>query len=156
MSVRDMRADRAREANSGRNSMRDDGLAVRKRLREWPVDAGGWVHVLVAPPRAYVAQIRRPLGAGCAPCCAAGSAGAMAGRSTLAGDVARRWLDEARWLRTMRAGRATLRAASCAAAAIFVVAASPSSAAAPASLWRCRDGWSDFSMVWFGPVPGSP
>ncbi|KZV06770.1 chloroplast elongation factor G [Dorcoceras hygrometricum] len=46
-------------------------------------------------------------------------------------------------LRTMRAGRATLRAASCAAAAIFLVVAPPL-AAAPASLRRCRDGWSDF------------
>ncbi|KZV30157.1 hypothetical protein F511_16044 [Dorcoceras hygrometricum] len=55
-----------------------------------------------------------------------------------------RWLDEARWLRTMRAGRATLRAASCTAAAIFVVAAPPSPAAAPACLRRCRDGWSEF------------
>ncbi|KZV32437.1 hypothetical protein F511_43979 [Dorcoceras hygrometricum] len=49
--------------------------------------------------------------------------------STLAGDVARRWPDEAtlaaRWLRTMRAGCATLRAASCAAAVIFVVVAPP-------------------------------
>ncbi|KZT76345.1 hypothetical protein F511_46631 [Dorcoceras hygrometricum] len=44
-------------------------------------------------------------------------------------------------LRTMRAGRATLRAASCAAAAIFVVVAPT---AAPASLRRCRDGWSEF------------
>ncbi|KZV13696.1 hypothetical protein F511_45140 [Dorcoceras hygrometricum] len=50
----------------------------------------------------------------------------------------------ARWLRAMRSGRVTLRAASCAAAAIFVVVAPPSPAAAPASLRRCRDGWSDF------------
>ncbi|KZV06888.1 hypothetical protein F511_45630 [Dorcoceras hygrometricum] len=34
-------------------------MAVRKLLRKWPVDVGGWVRVLVAPPRAYVAQIRR-------------------------------------------------------------------------------------------------
>ncbi|KZV20273.1 hypothetical protein F511_44235 [Dorcoceras hygrometricum] len=44
-------------------------------------------------------------------------------------------------LRTMRAGRATLRAASCAVAAIFVVVAP---VAAPESLRRCRDGWSEF------------
>ncbi|KZV53048.1 hypothetical protein F511_23521 [Dorcoceras hygrometricum] len=67
MSARDMRAGRAREANAGHNSTREDGLAVSKRLREWPVDAGGWVRVLVAPPCAYVAQIRRPFAAGCTP-----------------------------------------------------------------------------------------
>ncbi|KZT75902.1 hypothetical protein F511_47073 [Dorcoceras hygrometricum] len=78
---RDLHAGRAREANAGRNSMRDvphwmrdDGLAVRKRLRKWPVDADGWVRVLVAPPRAYVAQSAASFAAGCASCCAAGSA----------------------------------------------------------------------------------
>ncbi|KZT76785.1 hypothetical protein F511_46191 [Dorcoceras hygrometricum] len=59
-------------------------------------------------------------------------------------------LEDDAWRRLIAAGRhftrgraSLLRAASCAAAAIFVVVA-PSPAAAPASLRRCRDGWSDF------------
>ncbi|KZT76883.1 hypothetical protein F511_46091 [Dorcoceras hygrometricum] len=54
-----------------------------------------------------------------------------------------------------RAGRATLRAGSCAAVRIFRVAA-----AAPAMLWRCFGdvvtAGLNSSRVWFGPVPGSP
>ncbi|KZV56635.1 hypothetical protein F511_11126 [Dorcoceras hygrometricum] len=91
--------------------------------------------------------VERPLGGEARTCAATlrdsyrllagrSAAGAMAGRSTLAEDVARQWLDEACWLRTMRAGRATLRAASCAAATIFVVAAPPSPTAAPPPLRR--------------------
>ncbi|KZT75510.1 hypothetical protein F511_47465 [Dorcoceras hygrometricum] len=52
----------------------------------------------------------------------------------------------------MRADRATLRAASCAAAATFVVVAPPAGR-------RSRDVVTAgliSSRFWFGPVPGSP
>ncbi|KZT76487.1 hypothetical protein F511_46487 [Dorcoceras hygrometricum] len=124
--------------------MRDDGLAVRK----WPVDASGWVRVLVAPPRAYVAKIHR---------------------------LPRRWLRALlrRWgrcwpmrrrspLRTLGAGCAL--AVRCDAAVehalmrrvkYFVAAA-----AGRPPLRRCSGDVVTAglisSRVWFGTVPGSP
>ncbi|KZV13742.1 hypothetical protein F511_45094 [Dorcoceras hygrometricum] len=136
MSARDLRAGRAREANAGRNStrnvphwMHDDGLAVRKRLRKWPVDVDGRMRVLVAPPRAYVAQSAASLAAGCAPCCAAGRC-----------DDARRC---ARWALVARAMRCG--GGACPLAPLKIHGGGGRRpAAAPASLQRCRDGWSDF------------
>ncbi|KZT76889.1 hypothetical protein F511_46085 [Dorcoceras hygrometricum] len=144
MSACDMRAGRAREANAGRKSMRDDGLAVRKLLRKWPVDAGGWVRVLVAPPRAYVAQIRR---------------------------LPRRWLRALlrRWnlcwptrrcspLRKLRAGRVIRFGGGACPHAPREVLRGGTAGRPP--LRRCSGdvvtAGLNSSRVWFGPVPGSP
>ncbi|KZT75691.1 hypothetical protein F511_47284 [Dorcoceras hygrometricum] len=59
-------------------------------------------------------------------------------------DERRRWSSDVRWLREIAHDVAS-RLARCRARCrhIFVVVAPPS-AAAPVSLRRCRDGWSDF------------
>ncbi|KZV24496.1 TMV resistance protein N-like [Dorcoceras hygrometricum] len=167
MSTRDMRADRAREASAGRNSTRDDGLDVRKRLRKWPVDAGGWVRALVAPPHTYVARIRRLPRRWLRALLRRWPHACVDGVSTMrdgwpivvcrfvrsgqpllqrwaspphagAAMCGMRWRNVGRWLRALPPR-------------VFLVVAASPSAAAPASLQRCRDGWSEF-LLGFGSV----
>ncbi|KZV13534.1 hypothetical protein F511_45302 [Dorcoceras hygrometricum] len=101
----------------------------------------------VHPPREAADSLRRwtpPAAAGCTRRCTA----AERRCATLSRRCALRWPIVARRCAVLvarkRAGRATLRATSCAAVRFFSCGGRRP-AAAPAMLRRCRDGWSDFS-----------
>ncbi|KZV13710.1 DNA-directed RNA polymerase V subunit 1 [Dorcoceras hygrometricum] len=135
MNARETRAGRAKGANAGRNSMRDDGWTCASGCangRSTLTD--GCARLSRRPAHALPSTMRDgwPITARCF---------ARSGRPLLqrwaspphagAAMCGQRWRNVGRWLRALSAQD-------------FLVVAAPPPAGAPVNFRRCRDGWSEF------------